>query len=325
MNGTKEQQHSASIDRAGSLSFSDSEADEVQDDHPGDYSTRLGEVMSDEEELSRGQGHEESDDDEGFFYNGVDSEPAGTYREQLRDVLGPEHEEDDVSDAQEVEHSLLVHEKEMLEASMDDEARVSLSYTPSHHCSCPFTSILQPADASSDLSPTASSGSGFVYPSAIPKVVISTAPSGPAKPMRPFLHPSISRLRSTTPQGSRTSSVTSVGTIDSKLGISTPVSHFSALSPTSSQSNLPEASVPAASTISQDEREVFRWSQLRNISDLLYQKHGQKASSLIGAPSLGSPTVLAANGLVCIGTDTGKILVFDFKQNMKCVCGSNGV
>ena len=156
-------------------------------------------------------------------------------------------------------------------------------------------------------------------------MIVSAAPGGPPKPKRPFLHPSISRLRSTTPQGSRASSVASAGTVDSKLGILTPVSHFSALSPTSSQSNLPETTAPAVSTPPRDEREVFRWSQLRNVSELLYQKHGQKASSLIGAPSSGSPTVLAANGLVCIGTDTGRTLVFDFQQNLKCVCGSNGV
>jgi vacuolar protein sorting-associated protein 8 len=181
---------------------------------------------------------------------------------------------------------------------------------------------MQPADASSDLSPSASSASGSGFPSP-PKVVVSSAPSGPPKAMRPFLHPTISRLRSTTPQASRTSSVTSIGTIDSRLGVSTPVSHFSALSPTSSQSNLPEVPSQGSDAPAQDEREVFRWSQLRNIGDLLYQ-HSQKASNLLGSPSFGSPTVLAANGLVCIGNDTGKILVFDFKQNLKCVCGSSG-
>ena len=322
MNGTQHWQNNGSSDLHESPLLSDGEVDDVQDDdHPGDYSTRLGEVMSDEEDFATG-GVDDDNDDEAFFYNGVDAEPAGTYREQLRDVLGPDHEDEDTSEAQEVEHSLLVHEKEMLEASMDDEARVSLAhaYIATHL----LTRNTQPADASPELSPTASSASGFVYPTAVPKVVVSTAPGMPSQPMRPFLHPSISRLRSTTPQGSRTSSVTSIGTIESKLGLSTPASHFSALSPTSSQSNLLETPVPAAGTPTQDEREVFRWSQLRNISDLLYQKHGQKVSTLIGAPSLGSPTVLTANGLVCVGTDTGRILVFDFKQNLKCICGSNG-
>jgi len=32
--------------------------------------------------------------------------------------------------------------------------------------------------------------------------------------------------------------------------------------------------------------------------------------------------VLAANGLICVGTQTGHIVVFDFKQNLKCICGT---
>ncbi|KAJ7346672.1 lateendosome to vacuole transport-family protein [Mycena albidolilacea] len=70
------------------------------------------------------------------------------------------------------------------------------------------------------------------------------------------------------------------------------------------------------------EREVFRWTQLRNITHHMYApKASGKASSLLGA-SLGAPTVLAANGLICIGTDSGTICVYDFKQTLKCVCGN---
>lgn len=134
MNGTQLWQHNGSSDRPGSPVFSDTEVDDVQDDdHPGDYATRLGEVMSDEEDFAAGRGDEDNEE-EAFFYSGVDAEPAGTYREQLRDVLGPDHEDEDTSEAQQVEHSLPVHEKEILEASMDDEARVSLvhDYTMMH-------------------------------------------------------------------------------------------------------------------------------------------------------------------------------------------------
>lgn len=139
--------------------------------------------------------------------------------------------------------------------------------------------------------------------------------------MRPFLHPTISRLRSITPQASRSPSVGSLGTVNSYLGLSTPASHFSALSPTSSQSNLPDAPVPQLDRAAEEEeREVFRWSQLRSISELIYGQHAQKAAAILGTPNVGSPTVLAANGLICIGTDTGTIVVFDFKQNLKCVC-----
>ena len=46
-----------------------------------------------------------------------------------------------------------------------------------------------------------------------------------------------------------------------------------------------------------------------------------KASGLLGA--LGRPTVLAANGLICTGTDDGKVVVHDFKQSLICICESN--
>lgn len=45
----------------------------------------------------------------------------------------------------------------------------------------------------------------------------------------------------------------------------------------------------------------------------------------MGAANLGIPTVIAANGLICVGTETGFICVFDFKQNLKCICGTDGV
>ena len=107
--------------------FSDDEADD-RDDQGGDYSARLEELMSDDDEHGKnGNGVDEEDEDEGFFYTGVDAPPAGSYREQLRDVLGPDHDIDDTEEP-EVDNSLIhdVAEKEKFEASMDDEARVSL-------------------------------------------------------------------------------------------------------------------------------------------------------------------------------------------------------
>lgn len=137
MNGTQNEQHTLAPGRPESPVFSDIGGEDVQDDeHLGDYSTRLEELMSDDEDTANGSGHAGNDDedDEAFFYSGVDSEPAGTYREQLRDVLGPEHDDDDASESPEAGHSLMqdVHEKEMFEASMDDEARVS-PHTPLQH------------------------------------------------------------------------------------------------------------------------------------------------------------------------------------------------
>ena len=55
----------------------------------------------------------------------------------------------------------------------------------------------------------------------------------------------------------------------------------------------------------------------------LYTKLPPKASGLLGTSSLGRPTVLAANGLICTGTDNGKVVVHDFKQTLICVCEGN--
>lgn len=68
--------------------------------------------------------HEEEDEDEEFVYTGMDSsnEPV-PYRDQLRDVLGQEHEEDLVEDAQEVVQSHIDDENEV-SITVDDEPLV---------------------------------------------------------------------------------------------------------------------------------------------------------------------------------------------------------
>lgn len=107
---------------------SDSDGEETsQDDHGGDYTTRLEELLSDAEHDSNSQS--EGDEEGGFFYTGVDADPAASYKEQLRSVLGADHDEDEVEEV-EVEHSLLreVTENEDFAAAMEDEARVSLSF-----------------------------------------------------------------------------------------------------------------------------------------------------------------------------------------------------
>lgn len=76
----------------------------VDEDHGGDYSTRMEELFGgDEQEHGR-----ESEDEEEFVYDGVDAnQVTGTnYREQLRDVLGPD-DTSDVLEEEEIERSLL--------------------------------------------------------------------------------------------------------------------------------------------------------------------------------------------------------------------------
>jgi vacuolar protein sorting-associated protein 8 len=86
----------ASTIRQPTLNLSDDEPEGEEDDfdYQGDYSSRMDELLDDE-------------DDEGFVYTGIDvQQPSGGYRDQLRDILGAEHEEDE-TDEHEVESSLL--------------------------------------------------------------------------------------------------------------------------------------------------------------------------------------------------------------------------
>jgi len=134
-----------------------------------------------------------------------------------------------------------------------------------------------------------------------------------------FLRPTISRLRSSITQVP--SQPNSIATSNSQLSTerSPESSHFSALS------NDPPTVIQREEAPTQPEREVFQWTPLNAISNFVYSPKPSKALSATGAANLGIPTVMAANGLICVGTETGFVCVFDFKQNLKCVCGTDAV
>lgn len=145
---------------------------------------------------------------------------------------------------------------------------------------------------------------------------------------RPFLHPTVSRLRSYTPQSTKIGSNESSVTSHSHLyeGMSPSQSHFSSLSRMSSISNsqsvlLADERDVDTNTV-RETRQVFKWTELQAITRTMFSKASQKASNVLGAPLLGSPTTLAANGLICIGTTEGKVVVHDFSQSLICVCES---
>ena len=59
---------------------------------------------------------------------------------------------------------------------------------------------------------------------------------------------------------------------------------------------------------------------LRMLGVYLFPPHpSNKAQAVLGAPAVGTPTVMAANRLICIGTESRQILVFDFKQTLRCI------
>lgn len=120
MNGHDSQAELGHI-RKPSIAFSDQDGDENDDEEyqEGDYSTRMEELFEDGDEEG---GLEDDEDEEGFVYTGLDAdESTGDYRSQLRDVLGPDHEEDEELEELEVEKSLL-HEvnDEKVDFSPDD-------------------------------------------------------------------------------------------------------------------------------------------------------------------------------------------------------------
>ena len=97
----------------------------------GDYSAHMEELFEGEEDGSvNGHKHGSDDDEEeeeGFLYSGVDADASVGYKDQLRDVLGQDHEEDEDDDVLEVERSLILENgnNSTVTQTDDDEPLVS--------------------------------------------------------------------------------------------------------------------------------------------------------------------------------------------------------
>ncbi|KIJ67823.1 hypothetical protein HYDPIDRAFT_83392 [Hydnomerulius pinastri MD-312] len=137
----------------------------------------------------------------------------------------------------------------------------------------------------------------------------------------PFLHPTVSRLRSFIPRSPSVNggNISLPADLSAPLGFASPLSRASDISRASTPGALQKG---ALNGYLRAEREVFRWTALQNVANQLYAQRPSKAALLLGASNLGSPMVLAANGLICVGTDAGRIFVFDFKQTLLCICGN---
>lgn len=154
---------------------------------------------------------------------------------------------------------------------------------------------------------------------ALPPELLLAPPHSPGEPLEPFLLPSVSRLRSFTSRSPRTEANHSLPDLSAPIGFASPLSRVSDLS----RSSTPGAGKGTWRGYLKAEREVFKWTVLQNAGSQLYGKRPSKAAIVLGASNLGSPTVLAANGLICVGTDAGRIFVFDFKQTLLGVCGND--
>lgn len=125
--GFEVEEDRASTIRQPSFDFSDHDvSDNGHEDHLGDYSTRMDELFEDGEDQDLPEEDEEDDDDGAFLYTGVDAADIPTgYKDQLRDVLGPELTDDDEIEADEVERSLVMDGNGEILHSDDDESVVS--------------------------------------------------------------------------------------------------------------------------------------------------------------------------------------------------------
>jgi len=92
----------------------------------------------------------------------------------------------------------------------------------------------------------------------------------------------------------------------------------------------------AASTASPDRpvEKTIKWSSLKRISARLLPSPpasngngngGSQAAESRAKSAMGTPTVMAVSGIVVVGTTKGWCLVFDFGQNLRCICGTEGI
>ncbi|KAH8828006.1 Golgi CORVET complex core vacuolar protein 8-domain-containing protein [Flagelloscypha sp. PMI_526] len=278
-------------------------------------------MLDEHDEALNGTSYDDSDDDEPFVYSeepapekesNVDAEPArhevGDYATQLSDLLGSDNEEekddnedDDGDDDEGFVYSGADADQETF--NYDGRMRdVMGSEHDSEEAKEVETSLLVEEDDDDEVLPDAADVQVETPLPATPTRTWSPLPgSTPGTPSkllaRPFLHPHVSRLRSFIPQSP---SSTSLVTGNSAASVSQ----------LSSLSHLPQ-------------KKYFAGVPLRSISQHIFASAAhKKAAALLGSEAIGTPTVLAANGLICVGSDLGRVCVYDFKQNLKCICGS---
>lgn len=76
--------------------------------------------------------------------------------------------------------------------------------------------------------------------------------------------------------------------------------------------------------------ETFKWSPLRRVSTRIYPPTakggvGFTPAGAAAASLMGVPTVMAVSGIIAVGTSKGWLMVFDFGQNLRCVCGTEAI
>ncbi|GAA5893311.1 hypothetical protein JCM6882_008001 [Rhodosporidiobolus microsporus] len=180
-------------------------------------------------------------------------------------------------------------------------------------------------------------------------------------PNRPSFHPAISRLRSISTQTSASphNRVVSSSTYNTALEYpyaaspprrppfgasatpsSTAFDNISRRSSTSNLFDLPSSSdlptgTPASNASSMGlidgvppPARAVKWSSLKRIAGRAFPSHsaqGVSQAEQMAKSAMGQPTVMAISGLVAVGTNRGWVMVFDFSQNLRCVCGTEAI
>ncbi|BGP48823.1 hypothetical protein JCM10450v2_004699 [Rhodotorula kratochvilovae] len=145
----------------------------------------------------------------------------------------------------------------------------------------------------------------------------NTALEYPARP--PFGvaggSPSTSALDNISRRSSASNLFDLPSTSDLPLGTATPASETSSLLGGTTASN---GAPPRVRTI--------KWSPLKRLSARVHPPAASSAAAeLMAQSALGQPTVMAVSALVALGTNKGWVLVFDFAQNLRCVCGTEAI
>ncbi|KAF8630633.1 hypothetical protein AX15_002784 [Amanita polypyramis BW_CC] len=273
-----------------------SDEEEIPDcDHPGDYSSRMEELFDDDNDELGNQS-----DAEEFVYTGVDADTSTGYQDQLRDILGP----DAGANGDDDNKSATVSEAEQT-VNGNEEASPEQSVLSEQH-------IL--SDDSASVAP----------PEPVASEQHAINPVRQLQLRRPFLHPSVSRLRSYTPGPvSRTASDLSFVSTRTPPGATSISSHFSSMSHESPLLTHNVTTPDTARKENSKEWEVFKWAELGSITQRFYSTPSQKANDVLAMRPASNPTVLAANGLICIGMVDGSVYVFDFMQTLKSICGAD--
>ena len=186
-----------------------------------------------------------------------------------------------------------------------------------------------------------SSPSNDTFPAFPAPAGLNNARGGPSTPRRPSQHPQISRLRSMSTQQRFASNSSYSTALEFPQTHSPGTPGFDLRSRQSSASNLfdigqssdlvtPADSSPAPTETGRPRHETFKWSALKRVSARVYPPAGRGGVGLttIGgshAGMLGPPTVMAVSGIIAVGTSKGWTMCFDFNQNLRCVCGNEGI